>query len=127
MNIRNFLGNSVPVTPVSAPTRVERPIQTDSTHDRDANGQEMYQQREKKKERMTDEQFEKALAILREKNFIKDMNWVVLAVYENNTKYAWVQDQSGQSIRKIVEFELWDLFDDTEKEQTKGQLLRRTA
>lgn len=126
MNIKGFLGNSVPVSQVASAAKAEKPIQTDSTHDRDANGQEFYQ-REKKKEKMTNEQFEKALAILREKNFIKDMNWIVMAVYEGDTKYAWVQDQSGQSIRKIVEFELWDLFEDTKKEQTKGQLLRRTA
>lgn len=126
MNIRNLLGNSAPVTPVNTTAKVGRPIQTDSTHDRDANGQELYQ-KEQKKEKMSAEQFEKAIALLREKSFIKDMNWVVLAVYENDIKYAWVQDRDGQTIRKIIEFELWSIFEDGQKQETKGQLLKRTA
>jgi len=121
-----LIGNSAPVTSVTATAKVDRPIQTDNTNDRDANGQELYE-KQQNKEKMSDEQFEKALALLREKNFIKDMNWVVVAVYENNFKFALVQDLNGQTIRKIVEYELWDIFEESEKEQTKGRLLKRTA
>ena len=126
MNIKNLLGNSAPITPATSVAKVDRPIQTDSTHDRDANGQEFYQ-KEKKKEKMSSEQFEKAIALLREKHFIKEMSWVVLAVYEDDMKYAWVQDSSGKSIRKIAEYEMWDLFEETKNPETKGQLLKRTA
>lgn len=131
MNIKNLLGNTAS-SPVSTSTvknvaQVDKPIQADNTHDRDANGQQLYQKKEKLKEKMSREQFEKALAVLREKSFIKDMLWVVLAVYENDMKYALVQDSTGQVIRKIAEYDLWDIFEEHTQEGTKGQLLKRTA
>ena len=126
MNIKNLIGNSVQTSPATAVNKADRSIKMDNTQDRDANGQQFYQ-KERKKEKMTDEQFEKALAILREKNFIKDMSWVVLAVEENGSKFACVQDSNGQVIRKIIEFELWELFDDVKPDETKGQLLKKTA
>ena len=126
MNIKNLLGNTTPITPAASAAKMERPIKTDSSHDRDPQGQQ-YSQQEKKKEKMTQEQFDKAIALLREKNFIKDMNWVVSAVTENDTKYAWVQDRNGLSIRKIIEYELWEIFNDVKSEETKGRLLKKTA
>ena len=126
MNIKNLIGNSIQTTPANAVNKPERQIKMDNTQDRDANGQQAYQ-KERKKEKMTDEQFEKAIAILREKNFIKDMSWVVLAIEENGCKFACVQDLEGQVIRKIIEFELWEMFDDVKPDETKGQLLKKTA
>lgn len=125
MNIKNLIGNSAPVTPANAAAKAERPIKTDTTQDRDGNGQQQYQ-KERKKEKMTDEQFEKAVAILREKNFIKDMNWVVVTATEEDIKYAIVRERAGQLIRKIVEYDLWEVFDEA-PEETKGQLLKKTA
>lgn len=126
MNIRNMLGNTAPVAPATSAANVERPIKTDSSHDRDPQGQQ-YSQQEKQKEKMTQEQFDKAVAILREKNFIKDMNWQVSTLTENDVKYAWVQDIHGESIRKIIEYDLWEIFNDVSTEETKGQLLKKTA
>jgi hypothetical protein len=126
MNIKNLIGNSAPIAPTNSGAKVDRQIKTDNTADRDANGQQFYQ-KQNKKEKMTQEQFEKAIAKLREKNFVKEMNWVVLAVSEAGLKYALVQDPSGQSIRKIIEFDLWEIFDDFKSEETKGQLLKKTA
>ena len=126
MNIRNMLGNSAPIAPATSAAKVERPIKTDSSHDRDPQGQQ-YSQQEKQKEKMTAEQFEKAIAILREKNFIKDMNWVVSSLTENDVKYAWVKDSNDDTIRKIIEYDLWEIFNDTSVEETKGQLLKKTA
>lgn len=125
MNIKNLIGNSAPITPAKSVAKVDRQIKTDNTADRDANGQQFYQ-KEKKKERMTKEQFEKAIALLREKHFIKDMNWSVMPVNEGDIKYASVQDSSGNLIRKIIEYDLWEIFDEV-AEETKGQLLKKTA
>lgn len=126
MNIKNLLGNSMAVPSVASLAKTERPIKMDSSHDRDPGGQQ-YSQQQKQKEKMTQDQFDKALEILRQKSFIKDMNWLVLAITENEIKYALVQDQSGHTIRKIVEFELWEIFDDLKSAEKKGQLLRKTA
>lgn len=121
-----MLGNTVPVGPTTSAAKVDRPIKTDSSHDRDPQGQQ-YSQQENKKEKMTQEQFDKAVAILREKNFIKDMNWQVSSFTENDVKYVWVRDSQGESIRKIIEYDLWELFSDSNSEETKGQLLKKTA
>jgi len=126
MNIKNLLGNATPIASASNAAKVERPIKMDSSHDRDPGGQQ-YSQQEKKKEKMTQQQFDKAITVLREKHFIKDMNWVVLAAKENDIKYAWVQDRNGTSIRKIIEYDLWEIFDDVKSEETKGQLLKKSA
>lgn len=126
MNIKNLLGNSNPVSSIANVAKADRPIKMDSSHDRDPGGQQ-YSQQEKKKEKMTQEQFDKALALLKQKNFIKDMNWIVVAVHEHDIKYALVQDRNGNQIRKIVEFELWEIFDDKSTDETKGQLLKKTA
>ncbi|MCC2678740.1 MAG: hypothetical protein K0R29_1316 [Pseudobdellovibrio sp.] len=126
MNIKNLIGNTNAVSSPAPAAKTDRAIKTDNTQDRDANGQQFYH-KERKKEKMTDEQFEKAVAILREKHFIKDMHWLVLTTEENGVKYACVQDASGNSIRKIVEFDLWEVFDDVKSEETKGQLLKKTA
>jgi hypothetical protein len=126
MNIKNLLGNSVPISPVSSASKADKPIKLDTTQDRDANGQ-YFNQKERRREKLTDEQFEKALAILREKNFIKEMSWVVVATIENDLKMAWVQDSNGQTIRKISEYDLWEVFDDVKSDETKGQLLKKTA
>lgn len=126
MNIKSLLGNSTPVSSVTQTAKTERPIKMDSSHDRDPGGQQ-YSRQEQKKEKMTQEQFDKALFLLRQKNFIKDMNWSVSAINENGIKYALVQDQNGNMIRKIVEYELWEIFEDAKPEETKGQLLRKTA
>ena len=121
-----MLGNAVPVSPATSAAKVERPIKTDSSHDRDPQGQQ-YSQQEKQKEKMTAEQFEKALTILRKKDFIKDMNWLVSSITENDVRYAWVKDSQGETIRKIIEFDLWEIFNDSNVEETKGQLLKKTA
>ena len=126
MNIKNLIGNLTQVTAPTAAAKTERLIKLDNTGDRDANGQQFYQ-KERKKEKMTDEQFHKAVSMLREKHFVKDMHWTVLASEENGLKYAWVQDNQGQTIRKISEFDLWEVFEESKTEDTKGQLLKKTA
>lgn len=126
MNIKNLLGNTIPIASTSGVNKADRPIKMESAADRDPSGQS-YSQQERKKEKMTDEQFEKAIAILKEKHFVKDMNWVVEAVTENDLKYAWVKDSSGNTIRKISELDLWEVFDDVKFESPKGQLLKRSA
>ncbi len=126
MNIRNLLGFNNVTTPVGKTGKVERQIKSESSHERDAAGQ-YFQQKQKKKEKMTPEQFEKALSLLKEKHFIKDMNWQVVSFEENECKYAWVQDLAGNNIRKINEFDLWEVFEEQKLPESKGQLLKKTA
>ena len=126
MNIKNLLGLNAALTPISKSASIDRPIKSEASHERDANGQEFYS-KQQKKEKMTAEQFGKALALLKEKSFMKEMNWIAVSYEENGLKYAWVQDQSGNTIRKIAEFDLWEIFDPSQQIPNKGQLLKRTA
>lgn len=126
MNIKNFIGNLTQVAAPVAVPKADRQIKMDNTQERDGNGQEYYQ-KQRQKEKMTEEQFNKAIALLRDKHFIKDMQWVVLASEDAGVKYASVQDQQGQLIRKLSEFDLWEVFNDVKSEEKKGQLLKKTA
>ncbi len=127
MNIKNLLGINPLISPTSQVGKVDRQIKSESSsEDRDANGQ-YFQQKQKKKEKMTPEQFEKALALLKEKSFIKDMNWNILAVVEDGCQYALVQDQQGAMIRQISEYDLWEIFEEPNQPSSKGQLLKKTA
>ncbi len=128
MNIKNLIG----FTPVSTPTPkvsgIERPIKSsESSAEKDANGQQFYSKQKQKKNKMSDEQFEKAILLLKEKQFIKDMNWLVEIFEENGFRYAWVKDQAGSSIRRIAEYDLWEMFDSTQQIPNKGQLLKKIA
>lgn len=128
MNIKNLLGiNAVGVPATGKTSSVNKPIKSENTQDRDANGQQAYSRQQKKKEQMTEEQFAKAIAILKEKSFVKEMNWVVLPVHENGLKFALVQDQQGKLIRKISELDLWEVFDDSQDVPNKGHLLKKIA
>ncbi|MBC7741084.1 MAG: hypothetical protein H7061_02725 [Bdellovibrionaceae bacterium] len=127
MNIKNFLGINPIATPIGQTGKVERQIKSESSHDRDAAGQYFQQKKQKKKEKMTPEQYEKALEILKQKAFVTEMNWLVLPFEENECKYAWIQEADGNTIRKISEFDLWELFEENTQPASKGQLLKRTA
>lgn len=126
MNIKNLLGLNSNITPVAKSATAARPIKSEASQERDANGQEFYQ-KQQKKEKMNAEQFAKAFSILKDKSFMKDMDWVATVHEEDGLKYAWVKDQSGTTIRKIAEFDLWELFDSSLQIPNKGQLLKRTA
>lgn len=126
MNVKSLLGINSPISPISKSASVDRPIKSEASNERDANGQEFYS-KQQKKEKMTAEQFQKALALLQAKPFMKEMNWVATAFEENGIKYAWVQDPEGKTIRKIAEFDLWEVFDPAPPVSSKGQLLKKTA
>lgn len=129
MNIKNLAGNaiinSLPAT--KGANASEKAIKSEMTHDRDANGQAMYQ-RNKKKEKMSREQAEKAIELLNAKHFMTDMKWVAVLIDEDGFYYAEVKDQTENVIRKIAEFDLWEVFETPVTENTqKGNLLKRTA
>lgn len=121
----NAIINSLPAT--KGANASEKTIKSESTHDRDANGQAQYQ-KNKKKEKMTREQAEKAIVLLNAKPFMTDMKWVAVLIDDNGFYYAEVKDQQENVIRKIAEFDLWDVFEAATTENSqKGNLLKRTA
>lgn len=102
-------------------------IKSETAHDRDANGQQFYQKQQKKKERMTQETFDKAIEVLRQKSFVKELNWIIESGEEHGIKYAYIKDSTGKTIRRIMEGDLWEVFDDGEQDRGRGNLLNKAA
>lgn len=125
MNIKGLIPN-IQINELRPIDRTGRAIQSDSTHDRDANGQESYnQQNNQHKEPMTDEQLKKAMEHLLSLPSFKEHHWTVDLVVDNKgDRFVLVQDNLGTLIRRIPESDLWSLPTD---DSPKGQLLKRSA
>jgi hypothetical protein len=129
MNIKGLLNPinlTTGVKSTEAVQKKERAIKSDNTNERDANGQEFYS-KQKKKQRMTIEQFRRALAVLNQKPFMTDMKWVAFEVIENEFYFAEVKSEDGTVIRRMSEFDMWELFEDHTVDENKGQLLKKSA
>ncbi|MFN9068981.1 MAG: hypothetical protein ACK5V3_17275, partial [Bdellovibrionales bacterium] len=88
-------------------------------------GQQSFGEQKKQRESMSDEQFEQAQNLLQNLPSVKEQNWRVEKIIENEKRFLIVKDTSGQIIRKIPESELWSLpFD---KDARTGQLLKKSA
>lgn len=102
-------------------------IHSDKTNDRDANGQQTFDQgSQERKPPMSEEQLQKAVAHLASLPTVKEHRWTVhLAAGENSEKVVVIKDNLGNVIRKIPEAELWSLPID--EPTTKGHLLKKSA
>ncbi len=126
MNIKGMIPNILPSFESRTVDPVGKTIKSDTTHDRDANGQESYQQQGESEnhEPMTDEQLERAMEHLRNLSGVKEHKWTVHLNIEEASRYVLVKDNLGNIIRKIPERDLWTLPSD---DSPKGQLLKRAA
>lgn len=126
MDIRNVLK---PVLPpgLQGVNKTEKAIKSESTTDRDANGQMAGgdQQQQQSRDPMTDEQFEKALEALRATSAVKDNGLSVEKSESEGKKIALIKDPTGKVIRRIMEAELWTLS--AVKKGDRGQILSKTA
>jgi uncharacterized FlaG/YvyC family protein len=124
MNIKGLLGGNI-MTPIKPAEKVERRgIQSDSSHERDANGQQAGGE-EKKHGPMSDEQIQKAIEHLKALPAVKEHKWTVELSVENGKKYILIKDNLMNVIRKIPELDLWTL--PLFEEAPKGNLLKKTA
>jgi uncharacterized FlaG/YvyC family protein len=126
MNIKGLLGNMLPTSPIRGASKTERAIKSDSTTDRDANGQQAGGGNQQHREPMTDEQIQKALEQLRNLPAVKEHNWTVELTLLENKKFVLIKDSSGTVIRRIPELDLWTLPAAGEP-GAKGQLLKKSA
>lgn len=126
MDIKNVLKTVLPMG-VNPKTKVEKAIKTDSTTDRDANGQAAYGQNQGEKEKppMTEEQLKKAIEHLKGLAVVKENNLSVFLTEHEGKKFVLIKEPDGKVVRRIPEAELWTL--QVVKDSEKGQLLRKTA
>lgn len=124
MNIKGLTGN-IPTLPVRPVEKLDRTIKSDSAHDRDANGQQLFDDQKKQREQMSEEQIEKCIEHLKNLPAVKDNNWIIEFSEIESRRFVLVKDSSGQLIRKFPESDLWTL--PTDLDDPKGQLLKKTA
>lgn len=124
MNIKGLVTNIIPADNRGV-EKSERTIKFDETHDRDANGQQAYDQnQQQKKPPMSDEQLERAMEHLRNLAATKEHKWQVQLEVSEEGRFVLIRDNLGNTIRRFPEVELWSLPSD---QTPKGQLLHRAA
>jgi hypothetical protein len=128
MDIKNALNAMIPPQ-LRAKENVERPIKMGNATDRDANGQQTFQEREQHREPMTQEQFEKALEALQNLPAVKEHNLTVEPIEVDGRRMVLLKEADGKILRRIPEAELWTLpeMKSSDPSTKKGQLLRKTA
>lgn len=127
MDIKNILKS---VMPIATPTKkADASIKTESTTDRDANGQQQYPDGQPPEQHeMTEEQFSKALKSLRESPAVKDNNLLLEVHISEGKRFVLLKEVNGRVLRRIPDQELWTLQASQQgKDSKKGQLLRKTA
>lgn len=125
MNIRGLAPQiTSPLQEARPVSRVERTIKSDESHDRDANGQQQFEQKDQQHRPMSEEQLKEAVSALEALPAFKEHKWTVEVVIENGAKFVLVKDNLGSVIRMIPELELWTLPMDS---FSKGQIFSKSA
>ena len=124
MDIKSALNQIVPLN-LRAKDQVQRTIKSDSTTDRDANGQQAFGERQEHREPMTEEQLQKVLEHLKTLPVVKDHNLTVELAEQEGKKFVLLKEPNGKLIRRIPESELWSL--QIMQEDKKGQILNKSA
>ncbi len=124
MNIKSVL-NPNTINSVKTVDKMERTIQSDSTHDRDPNSNPGYEQNKKNNQPLTEEEIKNALEHLKGLPFVKEHGWTIEMHAEGNIRFVLVKDATGNIIRRFPEADLRTLPVDLDDK--KGQLLKKTA
>jgi uncharacterized FlaG/YvyC family protein len=124
MDVKNVLGGVTPIN-IRGKEKVEKTIKSDSTSDRDANGQMASGGDQQQHPPMTDEQLKKAIEHLKAHAVVREQNLSVQLYEIEGKKFVLIKEPSGKVVRRIPESELWTL--QVVKDNEKGQLLQKTA
>jgi len=126
MDIKGVLKAVLPLD-VRATKGPEKTIKTDSTTDRDANGQMFQGEQQQQPEHgpMSEEQLKKAMDHLKGLAVVKDNHLKVELIQVEGKNFVLIKELNGKVVRRIPESELWSL--QVVKDSEKGQLLRKTA
>ena len=124
MNIKGFIPNIFGIKDVRTVEKTGRLIKSDETHDRDANGQQAFEDQQEHHEPMTDEQLKAAMEQLKNLPVAKEHKWTIHLQVAEEGRFVIVKDNLGNVIRRIPETDLWSLPKDGSE---KGQLFKRSA
>jgi hypothetical protein len=125
MNVKSVTTNILPIdlkTRAEAVKNVQR--QTQSTTDRDADGKRQ-QDSETPQRHLKDEEFEEVLKRINALPGIKDSSLVVKAVQMDDHRVIYIEDLSGQIVRRLSEADLWSIY--FSNGRMTGQLFDKAA
>lgn len=130
MDIKGALGAIIPIQG-NASKKIEnshRAIKSESTADRDANGQQQYSSQDQQHHGpMSDEEFERAIKYLKELPAVRDHSLSLEVQILEGKRYLFLKEPDGKVVRRIAENELWSLAIMKSPDAKKGQLLSKTA
>jgi len=118
MNIRGV--NFIPVAPVDPKPRVEGNSRTEASTDRDADGRREANDGELKRH-LTQQEFDDALAILKENPGLKSNNLVLKVETHDDHRVILILDPTGNVVRRLSEAQLWSATRD--KDRQTGKIL----
>ncbi len=125
MDIKSVLNQVIPIK-LREKDPTARTIKSESTTDRDANGQQAFgDEKKNQKEPMTEEQLKQAIDHLRSLPVVKDNGLYLELVEVDGKRFVLLKEPTGKIIRRIPELELWSL--QVMQEDKRGQLLNRSA
>lgn len=124
MDIKNALNQILPLN-LRTKDNVQRAIKSDSTTDREPNGQQAFGDQHEQKEPMTEEQLKKALDHLRTLPVVKDHHLAVELIEQEGRRFVLLKESNGKLLRRISEAELWSL--QVMQEDKRGQILNKSA
>ncbi len=131
MDIKGALNQILPIQ-IRAKDSAPKSIKSDSTTDRDANGQQAFQeQKQQQHPPMTEEEFKKALDHIKGLPVVTDHNLLVEVLMNPGGRLITLSEPNGKIVRRISEQELWTLQimtkDPWDKGSIKGQILNKSA
>jgi hypothetical protein len=129
MNIKTIIGQVWPIGRNTSEISKEiggKPIKSDSTTDRDGNGQMPFHQGQGQDQQpMSDEEFAQALEKFKKLPVIKDKNLMVETQIVDHKRCVILKEASGKVLRRIMESELSILLQAQDKD--KGRILSKSA
>lgn len=114
MNIKNIAAN--PVLPVDPKNRIEGGVRAKSSTDRDANGKREDGGGEPEKKKLTEQEFEEALKVLKALPGLQTSHLSLRVEIQDGVRMVYIEDANGKVVRRLTEAQLWSSTRDKDKQ-----------
>lgn len=124
MDIKKALSSILP-SQIKTKDPVERTIKSENATEREGNGQMSWDQQQKPRPPMSDEELKQAKEKLLQIEAVQNSGWIVEEAHTETKKVLLVKDAEGKIVRRIMEEEIWQLLEPPDK--NRGRILNRAA
>ena len=121
-SINGIINNTAATTRADNEKKAE--IKSDSSHERDANGQ-MFRGQEEGPRELTEEELNRVIETLKAHPGVKDNNLTVSVRAINDKHFVLIEDPTGKVVRRVAAKDLWHLLKDTDKDTKKGRIFNK--